>query len=227
VKNPSSTVTSSQAGPHQGLAELLRRHQSRSFSREPAQHTRDVFSGLVELIGERPERLILDSGCGTGASTRSLAERFPECIVLGIDKSAHRLGLRGSRETISSDQNCILARADLVDFWQLAQAIGWQPVRHYLLYPNPWPKPGHLQRRWHGHPVFQTMLKLGGVLELRSNWKIYVQEFAEALSIVTGLSAEPTLMAPDKYISPFERKYAESGHALYQLTANLSHGSPT
>lgn len=50
------------------------------------------------------------------------------------------------------------------------------------------PKIGHLSRRWHGHPVFPAMLELGGVLECRSNWKIYVlNEFCFAVERLTAV----------------------------------------
>ena len=50
-------------------------------------------------------------------------------------------------------------------------------ARHYVLYPNPWPKIGHLARRWHGHAVFPDLLALGGVFECRSNWRIYIEKW--------------------------------------------------
>ena len=71
-------------------------------------------------------------------------------------------------------RNLILMRADLNDFYRLAADAGWRLARHFILYPNPWPKSVHLKRRWHGAPVFPYMLRLGGVMELRSNWKLYL-----------------------------------------------------
>ena len=63
--------------------------------------------------------------------------------------------------------NAVLIRADLVDFWRLLADNGVRLARHYNLYPNPWPKIGHLARRWHGHPVFPALLELGGVPLIR------------------------------------------------------------
>jgi hypothetical protein len=48
----------------------------------------------------------------------------------------------------------VFVRADLVDYWRLLAEAGIGLARHYILYPNPWPKIGHLARRWHAHPVF-------------------------------------------------------------------------
>ena len=60
--------------------------------------------------------LIIDSCCGTGDSTRNLAGRFPEALVVGVDKSAHRL----ARHQPGDRQNYALVRADVNDFWRLA-----------------------------------------------------------------------------------------------------------
>jgi tRNA G46 methylase TrmB len=98
---------------------------------------------------------------------------------------------------------------------------GVRPDRHYLLYPNPWPKIGHLSRRWHGHPVFPAMLALGGLLECRSNWRIYVEEFCFAIIRLTSLSAACEIYEPEAVMTPFERKYLESGHTLYRTRVQL------
>ncbi|HSH49642.1 MAG TPA: SAM-dependent methyltransferase, partial [Halomonas sp.] len=100
------------------------------------------------------------------------------------------------------------------------------------LYPNPYPKPRHLKMRWQGHPVFPAILALGGRLELRSNWRIYVEEFALALRQATGLEAEVERYRPasacaddvdldSAYLSPFEKKYHRSGQPLWRLVASL------
>ena len=123
---------------------------------------------------------MLDSGCGTGASTRALARAHPDCLVIGVDKSVARLGRTGASAFPHREGNAVWLRAELSSFWRLALQAGWALERHYLLYPNPWPKPGQLQRRWHGHPVFPELLRLGGRLELRCNWEIYALEFAAA-----------------------------------------------
>ena len=170
-----------------------------------------------EARGDRP--LILDAGCGVGLSTRRLAERFADQAVIGIDRSADRL----SRDHGPLPDNALLVRADLVDFWRLALAADWRPVRHYLLYPNPYPKAAHLKMRWHGHAVFPVILALGGRLELRSNWKLYVEEFALALELAVGVSAAVEPHAPVECLTPFEQKYHASGQPLWRLVVELPH----
>jgi tRNA G46 methylase TrmB len=109
----------------------------------------------------------------------------------------------------------LLVRADCDDFWRLAADAGWRLQHHYLLYPNPWPKPGQLKRRVHGSPAFVDLLKLGGALELRSNWQVYVEEFGSAL-ILAGCIPRVDRLVPDVSLSLFEQKYRQSGHLLWR-----------
>ena len=89
--------------------------------------------------------------------------------------------------------------------------------------PTPWPKSKHLKRRVHGHPAFKLLLQLGGRIELRSNWQVYVEEFAVAMHLagVRGLVQMVPETAPA--ISLFERKYRDSDHHLWRF---MSHTAP-
>ncbi|MCH4563891.1 SAM-dependent methyltransferase [Halomonas sp. EGI 63088] len=225
MQAPSRAIVSNQPGPHEDLSRRVMRSLAHPLRKPVAEHTRDAFTRARcwrETRGDMP--LILDAGCGVGLSTRRLAERFADHAVIGVDRSAARL----SRDHGPLPDNALLVRADLVDFWRLALAAGWQPVRHYLLYPNPYPKAAHLKMRWHGHPVFPAILALGGRLELRSNWKLYVEEFALALELAAGVTAavEPYVPAaagrlPVEYLTPFEQKYHASGQPLWRLVVGL------
>lgn len=212
----SSPVRSSQRYIHERLPEVVRRHRDTPFRRPPAEHTTSVFRAVRARLVAEPRELVLDAGCGTGESTRLLAADRPDCWVVGIDRSARRLGRQGC-DGLLVDGNLLLVRAELQDFWRLAAAHGWRCREHHLLYPNPWPKARHLMRRWHAHPVFPTVLALGGRLELRSNWRIFAEEFALSLEI-HGYEPDLSKIEPSRFISPFERKYARSGHTLYRVS---------
>ncbi|MBA3980216.1 MAG: SAM-dependent methyltransferase [Alcanivorax sp.] len=215
----SKPVASNQAGIHEDLERVVKRHLSSAWRAPVAAHTRAAFSEAEAWSRERPGApLILDSGCGTARSSRWLAQQHPEAKVIGLDQSAHRLA-----RAESGPDNLLLVRAECADFWRLAEEAGWQLEAHYLLYPNPWPKAAHLKRRWHGHPVFPTMLGLGGRLMLRSNWGLYLQEMQAALALA-GISASLDMLsaaALGEPLTDFELKYRESGHDLWQLTAEL------
>lgn len=215
----SRPISSRQTGPHDDLARRVQRALEHPWRKPIAEHTRIAFDAAAVWLAEQGKPLVLDAGCGVGLSTRLLALSHPGHAVLGIDRSADRL----SRDHGPLPENAYLVRADLVDFWRLALAAGWQPDYHYLLYPNPYPKSVHLKLRWQGHPVLPHLLALGGQLELRSNWAIYVEEFGLALSQATGETASICAFDPaGDYLTPFERKYHLSGQTLWRLQASLA-----
>ena len=61
-----------------------------------------------------------------------------------------------------------------------------------------------------------------GRLELRSNWQLYVEEFAQAVEVVTGQKASVAPLHPNgDYLTPFEAKYDQSGQTLWRLCIDL------
>jgi tRNA (guanine-N7-)-methyltransferase len=220
----SRPVHSPQPEVHRNLARKVERHAETVFQKPITQYNRDAFeAGMQAWRDAGTPPLILDAGCGVGLSTLHLAAQFPEHFVIGVDRSADRIG----RNTLWQGEppaNCVRLRADLIDFWRLLLEAGVHLDRHYVLYPNPWPKQQHLGRRWHGHPVFPAMAALGGYFECRSNWRTYIDECAAALSQLTGapVQAEPyAIGAAAQGITPFEQKYTASGHALWRCRTEL------
>ena len=213
--------TSAQQGINDHLGALLDRHLAAPFRKPYSDYNRAAFDASLErrarLAPAAP--LILDSCCGVGESSVALALAFPDHYVIAVDQSASRLARNAGSSALPP--NLDLVRADLVDFWRLLLDANIRPARHYLLYPNPWPKIGHLARRWHGHPVFPALLELGGVLECRSNWRIYVDEFCFAVNRLTAHDALCEAYAPPSPMTPFERKYLNSGHPLFRTVVNL------
>ena len=221
----SRVPSSAQTGVHEHLATLLGRHAAAPFRKPYADYNRASFdASIARWQRTAPDApLILDSCCGVGESSIALAKAFPDHYVIGVDQSESRLCRKssGKGDCDVLPANLDLVRADLVDYWRLMREAGIRLARHYLLYPNPWPKIGHVSRRWHGHPVFPAMLELGGVLECRSNWKIYVDEFCFAVERLTARRVACEPYVPELALTPFERKYLNSGHVLYRGVVRL------
>jgi tRNA (guanine-N7-)-methyltransferase len=207
--NLSRRVESAQTAPHPRLAETVAKHAASPWLKPVADRSRLAFEALAAVA--RGRRLVLDSGCGTGRSTAVLAARYAGCLAIGIDKSPARLD-----KVPLLPENALVARLDLEDFWRLALAAGWTFERQCFYYPNPWPKPEQRLRRWPFHPVFPTVLACGGVLELRTNWKVYAEEFAVAVGLLTGITPEVERWRPPVPETPFETKYLASGHELWR-----------
>lgn len=217
----SSPIFSRQTEAHAQLQATVARHVAHPLRKPVAAYNREAFEqGLAAWQAAGGKPLIIDAGCGVGLSTLHLAAQFPDHFVIGIDQSADRIA-RNTQWPGDMPCNFAWVRADLVDYWRLLLQADIRPARHYILYPNPWPKIGHLARRWHGHAVFPTIVALGGLLECRSNWRIYIDEFAAALTQVSGIPAFTEPFAAEQPITPFERKYRDSGHALWRCRIAL------
>ena len=83
----------------------------------------EAFDATLEWIAREDPNgdrsIILDSGCGTGRSTRLAALAEPAALVLGVDRSEQRLERGSSAET---PRNARLVRAELGSFWRLLLA---------------------------------------------------------------------------------------------------------
>jgi tRNA G46 methylase TrmB len=233
---PAKPITSPQMGIHQNLEKTVIKNFSNVSQKPIAEHNQAAFRQARERWQQLGQpSTILDSACGTGESSHYLANTHPDHLVVGIDQSIKRLENSNNRQL---PDNCLLLRAECTDFWRLAEQAQWRFVKHTLFYPNPYPKPKHLQRRWHGDAAWTNLLSISDEIELRTNWKIYADEFHHALCISQKLhiSENPALIEalnfsleniqytqyqPTQTVTAFERKYQLSEHLLWQVTATI------
>ena len=208
---PLSSVYSNQTGMHEDLATTIKKHLLSAWQEPIPEHTRIAADKIVNLARKHSGPLILDSFCGTGMSTTKLAERFPDALVIGIDKSQDRLAKHVSAEIA----NYHLIRANCEHTWALLAQAEIRCSQHYLLYPNPWPKKSHLKRRIHGHPAFPLLRALGGNIVLRSNWLTYVEEFEAGMHLL-GYRSRITEVRATNPLTLFERKYGTNNENLWQ-----------
>ncbi|MBV9485805.1 MAG: methyltransferase domain-containing protein [Frankiaceae bacterium] len=79
-----------------------------SYRWDPAQYLRFAeqrdrpFRELVERIPVAAPTRVVDLGCGPGLLTRSLAERWPQAHITGVDRSADMIA--ASHATVGSDR---------------------------------------------------------------------------------------------------------------------------
>ena len=205
-----------QVAPHADLVGIVKHHQQNPWRKPCPQHTRVAFEQFLAHYQRRSRPLILDSFCGTGMSTELLAEKHPDKWVVGIDQSAHRL----AKHSNSIAGNCLLLRAEAEPFWQCLTKAGILLHAHWLLYPNPWPKTSQFRRRVHGHGAFPVLARLGGSLEMRTNWAIFAQEFAEAAALI-GCRGRIDALTSDEPVTLFEKKYQKRGHTLWRFAGEF------
>ena len=205
-------LTTDQLGPHPDLKEIVQHHQRHPWRKPCPAHTRAAFEQLLDHTQSQQKPLILDSFCGTGMSTALIAAAHPDALVVGIDQSAHRL----AKHQAIGAQNYLLLRAEAEPFWSCLIDAGLTLHSHWLLYPNPWPKASQIKRRVHGHGAFPMLSRLGGALEMRTNWGIFATEFSQAAALI-GINGQTESFIPDSPMTLFERKYGDRGHTLQRF----------
>lgn len=122
--------------------------------------------------------------------------------------------------------NLIPIHANAVS-WVTHFVAGESVDRYWLLYPNPYPKAEHLNRRWHAMPfasqIIET-LKKGGELCFATNEKFYADEAVEywtkfwGLKLVSRRELKPELLNESyRPRTHFEKKYLEDGQSCHDF----------
>lgn len=126
----------------------------------------EAFETAVKFVDEfyackggTPEkRVIIDSGCGQGASSQYLSKLYADIPCIGIDRAQSRLNNGKSFENSSKGDdttgrggNLLFVQADLIEFWlMMVEKTDWIVDKHFLLHPNPSPKHKGLHQRFYG-----------------------------------------------------------------------------
>lgn len=220
ITGDSKAIVTNQPGIHEKLVEIVNKHVTHPSQKPIQAHTQQAFDEINAIVQAFSGEIILDSCCGVGQSTRLLAKQNPAALVIGVDKSAHRIN-RNVDEVEHDDgkgkvENYHLVRADLNDFYRLVVAANWPVAKHYILYPNPWPKAKHVQRRWHGSAVFPQIIAVGEEIILRSNWLLYLEEFQLAAEVLS-FKGDISTVNVTQPLTPFEAKFHASGQQCWQL----------
>lgn len=220
----SKNIINGQECPAKNLLPLVHKHQNTLWEKPIGLPTQKSWERFKQKRNLQNQEIILDSGIGVGLSSILLAAQNPHKIVLAHDRSherlqshaVHRLRWEKQNHTL---ENLFVIRADSEDLWRILAKEKLNISKHFVLYPNPYPKKSQLKKRWHGHPVFPTMCLLGDYLELRSNWKVYLEEFSIAYAELHPQAqlALELISEPLGVETHFERKYSESSHPLWRL----------
>lgn len=216
MHSPYHIFHTSQKEIHQDLTDKVLFYKNSTYQKPIASHQKNALEQILNFVKNSHKPIIIDSGCGTGLSTKNLAERFFDHIIIGIDRSIHRL----SKAETKTGKNFILVRGDFIDLWRLLAEQNLPISHHFMFYPNPSPKAAHLTRRFYAHPVFSTMLHLAPYFEMRTNWDIFAQECKLAFTLY-GQQPELSIKSDSSYITLFEKKYLLAQCPIYVLKNKL------
>ena len=214
MRKSSARILTNQTGPHPKLKQIPVGASTYMACYPVSLNVLEICQKIKKEQEKNDWSLLLDSGCGTGDSTINIAKSHPNYLVLGIDKSPKRL--HQAQQKIKSE-NVRFITANLVEFWIGLKLVNASIAANFILYPNPWPKQKHLKKRWHAHPVMPLLPMISKYIELRTNWRIYAEEFCNSLTKLTGAVMTVEKINPNNPISAFEQKYFESNHDLFRL----------
>lgn len=171
-------------------------------------------------------QLFLEIGCGAGLHPILFAQDNPESHLLAFERTKEKFE-KFSGRVKSHELKNITAIHDDALHWLYSQLKNESEVFEglYLLYPNPYPKNTHRNKRFFASPSFQFILstiKKEGLIELRTNEQWYIEEAQYLAKEVWNLKEislkEVSTLHPSKQgLTHFERKYLKNNQACYQL----------
>ena len=217
MKSSSKPVTASSYVSDEDLIAIASKFSLENY-RRPSEEKDKIKIVLKEKLCGKD--VIFDTGCGVGESSYLLALENPDKVVLGVDKSVSRIERKNTFKQ-SLPGNLVLIQADLQDVWpalyELQEQGALKVCKQYILYPNPWPKLKGVKRRWYANPMLSFILGLNCVIEIRSNWKKYLEDSSTVVQHIAKRECAMEEFVPKGFLTPFERKYHLSSQSLYKL----------
>jgi tRNA (guanine-N7-)-methyltransferase len=171
---------------------------------------------LAQLFG-RSAPLHVDLGCGDGSFICELAQRFPEKNFLGIERLTKRV--EKVRRKADSIENVRVLRADTL--FAVRDLLPENSVESfYLLFPDPWPKRRHQQRRIFTREFLDAIavaLQEHGSLRVATDQLDYFRQ----IEWLSRTDSKFEIVDRDDVVFPatkFERTFRGQGLPIYRLT---------
>jgi tRNA (guanine-N7-)-methyltransferase len=170
----------------------------------------------LEKIFGRSAPLQVDLGCGDGSFICTLAERMPERNFLGIERLLGRI--RSAARKAAAVGNVRLLRMEssyAVRYLLPARSV----ETFYLLFPDPWPKRRHWQRRIVTKEFLRAISQA-----LAENGKFLVAtdhlNYFEKIDQIARADPDFTVARPgaaDLPLTKFEQQFRAQGAAIHWL----------
>jgi len=170
----------------------------------------------LEKIFERKAPLHVDLGCGDGAFLCTLARRIPQKNFLGIERLVGRI--RSATRKAARLGNVRLLRVE--SSYAVHHLLPAESVEtFYLLFPDPWPKRRHWQRRIANESFLRVIgqaLVSGGTLYIATDRVDYFEKIKE---IARANPDFATVDFADIELprTKFEKKFRTQDATIYRL----------
>jgi tRNA (guanine-N7-)-methyltransferase len=173
--------------------------------------------------------LAVEIGFGNGENLLALATAHPEKDFLGIEVHRAGVGHLLLRAEEASLGNLRVMQHDAVEAFERQIAPGVLD-EVLVLFPDPWHKKRHHKRRL-VQPGFVALLasrlRIGGRLQLATDWEPYARQMLEVLSAEPSLrnraetgSVDPGFVPRPAWraLTRFERRGHRLGHGVWDLS---------
>lgn len=184
----------------------------------------------MNLKGTWGSRVILELACGGGDYTVGLAQRFPDCTVVGVDIKGSRMWWGAKKASDLKLPNAKFLRTqieNLADFFADGEVD-----EIWITFPNPHPTEGNAKRRLTSRrflEIYKRLLKPGGRVHLKTDDAGLYEFTLETLPLegfvvecafedVYGTAdVEPTLTEVQ---TQYEKKYLKVGKKIKYVRAS-------
>ena len=173
---------------------------------------------LGALFG-RMAPLEVDLGCGDGSFLVARAEANPDRNFIGVERLVGRV--RGACRKIGARRltNARIIEHDILQAAQQLFAPGSVDVFH-LLFPDPWPKRRHSDRRIFGSEFLRAIsrtLKPSGELQIATDHEEYFAQIRAEAESCADLAVIDPEQSPERPTTTFEERFRRSGLAIHRL----------
>lgn len=157
-------------------------------------------------------QVVMDLGFGTGEQVMAMAQTFPDQSVLAVDVHTPGIGDLLARLRDSHLTNIYVVDADAREVLDLLPSAFLSGVR--MLYPDPWPKKRHHNRRLITREFaarLATSVAPGGWWHLATDWANYAEQI-ETEVFASGVWAGGPIDRPEwRPTTRYERHALNAG----------------
>ena len=197
--------------------EVQSAHGSESFRGSPIIEPKSLVERLdLEKLFGRNAPLHVDLGCGEGSFLCTLAQRMPEKNFLGIERLVGRV--RAAAPKAARISNVRLLRMEISYAVRYLLPPGSVEV-FYLLFPDPWPKRRHWQRRIVNENFLRAIsqsLVSGGTLCIATDQVDYFEKINE-IARANPDFADLDFADINLPLTKFEGKFRAQDATIYRL----------
>jgi tRNA (guanine-N7-)-methyltransferase len=197
--------------------EVQSAHRPESFRGSPIIELKSLVERLdLEKLFGRNVPLHVDLGCGDGSFLCALAQRMPEKNFLGIERLVGRI--RSVARRAAKIGNVRLLRMEIS--YAVRYLLPPASVEtFYLLFPDPWPKRRHWQRRIANESFLRAIgqaLVSRGTLYIATDRVDYFEKIEE-IARANPDFATLDFAGIDLPHTKFERKFRTQDATIYRL----------